>query len=665
MRTTHVLVVLIVTSCLASSDRDFAELSDVLSAEDVTGLEKGPHPASYSKIPFFALKYKAKRASQAKVASDCQLVCSQRKACKSFSFSVKKKDCLWSKEALAFNGLFTFFTKRTSKGKKGSGDNRMSRYRAFPGLMYEEKAWTRYEKQEEGGCRKLCDKAKDNLGRTCHGFSYNEHTQTCLLSPFGIHYDVSYDYFERNPQPKIVKKKVEKISKKKGKVKVVVKKKKIVKPLDVKLKKKKKNKVVMIKKYKAALVQQEVAAKKGAKQLAKQQRKAKKKKKKIQKTGVGIKKLARKKKEEKKKLKKKAKAKKKKKALNRKEALKAHREKTKKKYLILRKRQKESARKQKHEASKKLRIQKAKMQEKLKKELSFKTKKKEIAVKRIKHQEKRRKQIDGIIKSGKKLAATERKNKKVGYGAAEHEAKEKLVKMQVKGVKARRHARHKRAYAKYVARTLKNELKKRKTSAAVSIAMKQMMKQRKAGVAASLKKQKKANALVHLVSLNIAKLKAKASGIQHSINISAKKGKKAPAQEVKLRFTMNTLRQEQRKEQFKKQKLAKMGRELTAKKAAVKRLDNRMTAKKVGRRRRATKTAHKKKNKKKKLKKKMKKAAPPKAPKKSNVGARRRRTKARLTTRFMKDAEQNQGLGKAYLPGLPPPQKLLKKKPTK
>merc|ERR1712199_87395 len=129
MRATHALVVLIITSCLASSDRDFAELSDVLSAENEASLDGAP--ASYSKIPFFALKHKA-QSTKAKSTSDCQLVCSQQKKCKSFSFSLKRKNCLWSKTALAFNGLFTFFSKRT--GKKSSGDNLMGKYRAFPGL---------------------------------------------------------------------------------------------------------------------------------------------------------------------------------------------------------------------------------------------------------------------------------------------------------------------------------------------------------------------------------------------------------------------------------------------------------------------------------------------------------------------------------------------------
>merc|ERR1719478_623997 len=175
------------------------------------------------------------------------------------------------------------------------------------------------------------------------------------------------------------------------------------------------------------------------------------------------------------------------------------------------------------------------MQEKMKKELVYKTKRKEIQIKTEKHAKSNRKKIDGLVRSGTNLAAAERRNKKDGNGAKEDAAKEKVIKINVKRVKGRRHARHQRAYAKFVKKTLQKQLKKRKTEKQVAIA--------------------------HLVSLSIAKLKAAANGYQHSINISAKRGKKAPKQEVKLRYTMNNLRKAQHKYQFKKQKLAKKGKE--------------------------------------------------------------------------------------------------------
>merc|ERR1711907_627817 len=78
---------------LASSTEDYAELSDVLGAGELSLKgEKAPE-TTYSKIPFFALKYKAKKATNAKTVQQCQNLCSGNKVCKSFSFSVRKRDC--------------------------------------------------------------------------------------------------------------------------------------------------------------------------------------------------------------------------------------------------------------------------------------------------------------------------------------------------------------------------------------------------------------------------------------------------------------------------------------------------------------------------------------------------------------------------------------------
>lgn len=263
------------------------------------------------------------------------------------------------------------------------------------------------------------------------------------------------------------------------------------------------------------------------------------------------------------------------------------------------------------------------------------------------------------------MAAAERRNKKDGNGAKEDAAKEKVIKINVKRVKGRRHARHQRAYAKFVKKTLQKQLKKRKTDKQVAIAMKGMMKQRKAELAAAIKRHKKMAAIVHLVSLSIAKLKAAANGYQHSINISAKRGKKAPKQEVKLRYTMNNLRATQHKYLFKKKKLAKKGREIAEKKSAVSRLDARMTQKAIGRRRRAGKKKPKNMKKKRKGKKDKKIKAVKSKKLKNNVGVRRRRTKARLTARFKADMKATAGVAAlpSILPGLP--KGALKKKAKK
>jgi len=472
MRVAYVVTLLVIISCLASSDRDYAELSDALAAEEQV------LAPTFSKIPFFALRHKAKSAKAKKMA-DCQHICDHKpnkgkNACRSFSYSVRKAECLWSPHKLSFNGKFVFYSKRE---KKGPGPKK---YRDFPGLMYQAKDWTRYRTETSLDCENMCDKAKDSAGRTCHGYSYKEDDKTCLLSPFGLHYDLDYDYYERDPRAKMVIVKKKKVSKS-GKVKKIKIKKKKIPPLDRKMKVPKKDKPVQqTGEYKTNLAMQEGRAKSGAKELAKKQKYAKKTFKRRKKAPF---KFAIMKKEKVKAKKDKEKAAKKAKEMGvkkRKAIQKALREKTKKKFEVLRQKQREADRKKKAEAGVKLRKMQAKMQEKMKKELVYKTKRKEIQIKTEKHAKSNRKKIDGLVRSGTNLAAAERRNKKDGNGAKEDAAKEKVIKINVKRVKGRRHARHQRAYAKFVKKTLQKQLKKLKTDKQVAIAMKGMMKQRKA-----------------------------------------------------------------------------------------------------------------------------------------------------------------------------------------
>jgi len=320
-------------------------------------------------------------------------------------------------------------------------------------------------------------------------------------------------------------------------------------------------------------------------------------------------------------------------------------EKTQKKFILVRKKQQERKRKKDRESQTKLNKQKAKLREKLSKELKYKTRKKKIEKAKKEKKSKLKGKIDSLIKMSIRLTASERRNKARGFKEKEHATKEKLIKMQIAHVKGRRHARHKHQYARFVKSTLKKQMKKAKTATRVAVAMKQNIKQRKKELSNALHRQKKLRALVHLIGLNIAKTKARANGYQHSINISAKRGKKAPGTEVKLRFTMNQLRAEQRKDAFKKRKLVKLGREVDKRNSAVKRLDARMAQLRVGRRRRASKVKVKKKKVKvPKLK--------PKIPK-NNVGVRRRRTAARLGKRFTMQAMQKAGTGYTRLPAIP------------
>merc|ERR1711907_169768 len=364
------LVAVVVISSLASSTEDYAELSDVLGAGELSLKgEKAPE-TTYSKIPFFALKYKAKKATNAKTVQQCQNLCSGNKVCKSFSFSVRKRDCLLSKTALAFNGHFTFYSKRANPKKPDSdgGINPMSPYRDFVGLMYQGKDWTRYKGHSKESCEDLCNRAKDSWGRTCHGFSYRLKDQTCLLSPFGVRYDTDYDYYERNPQAKALQKKL-------------------------KPKKKKGPGPKMSSEYKTNLKVQEGKAKWGKKELAHKQTLVKKVKRGKKKLKLQFKILKKKEKHE----------------MTLAEERKHKRavaEKTQKKFILVRKKQQERKRKKDRESQTKLNKQKAKLREKLSKELKYKTRKKKIEKAKKEKKSKLKGKIDSLIKMSIRLTAS-------------------------------------------------------------------------------------------------------------------------------------------------------------------------------------------------------------------------------------------------------------------
>jgi len=284
--------------------------------------------------------------------------------------------------------------------------------------------------------------------------------------------------------------------------------------------------------------------------------------------------------------------------------------------------------------------------------LRTKTTQKKIEQAMIEHKESERKRIGVIIQSGKALAHEERVNKEKAYNAEEHNAKEKIVKMQVQKVLANRHARHEREYEKFVKDTTERHLKTRDTDKAVSVAMKQTKKQRETDLGHAQDELKATRAIVHAISIEVAKLKAQSDGYQHEINMDAKRGKKSPQAEVKLQYSMDQLRVEQNKEAYRRQEVEKLERDVEDRKQSLKKLDEQMTKKGIGRRRRqVADSTHagpevKKRNK-------MPKIVYPTQEAGNPALDRRRRTQARLSDEYMGTATQASGDGRTVLPGVP------------
>jgi len=650
-------VALAVLCSLAVCDQEAAGLAEAAAVAEAAPAapqesEEPQEKQSYSKIPFFVFKDGSEFHTKARTQRECQDICGGRPDCASYSWSARKSQCLTSARALSFNGDFTFFSKRVFSAPKSGGDNVMGRYRRFDGLMYQSKDFTRYEDKSEKECKKFCDTAVDGHNRKCNGFSYSENTKVCLLSPFGLNYDEDFDYYERNPDSVVVEVKVK--DPKTGKVVLI--KKEEPSTLDVSLKEKEKpwNKSP---EYQAQLTMQESAAKEGAKELAHKNlnKKAEKHEQKALKSEEYT--LI---KEEKKEAKKVAFTKAKsptatlKKLAHAEKQEKQEEEDTQKKYVISLQKEKEAGAKKVMAAQRQKEKQAEKEQAELTAELNVKTEKKKIEMQKGAHLERQRKKVAVIIRAGKALAIQERKNKNKAYNMEENNAKEKLVKVDVKRVLANRKAKHKKEFADFVEETTERHLKVRKTDKAAANAMKLSKKTQTEQLGQAQEQLKSMRALTHALGLEIEKLKAQADGYQHEINNDAKQGKASPTAETKLSYTMDNVKTEQAREALRRQDIMKKEREILVKMDDLKKLDGEMTKMSVGRRRRqiADKTHVAARN---PEKVKMKPIIPKMKSESDAVGGRRRRSKARLMKEYMADIAQSAGTGETLIPGVPGP----------
>lgn len=603
---------------------------------------------NFAKIPFFVFKDGATREEKAKSAQDCEVACNQRTRCKSFSFSARKSDCLWSTHALSFNGEFQFWSRRAFTDPKDSGRQLMGKYRRFDGLMYQTAQFTTYQGKSLKECRKFCDMAVNGHGRKCNGFSYREKSMTCMLSPYGLSYDPDYDYYERNPKP--IDEMVEKPDAN-GNLKMVPTGKKLPAPLDAPYS----DSVPAWNEspqYQAQLQIQENGAKAGAIELGHKQR-TQKRSKSAKKSLESQIEVMKEEDQENKPKPTKLNGKAAREQIEKREEKGEQEEKaTNKRYQVMLEMEKEAEQKKEEDAQRQVEEQHEKEQEKLGKELKIKTEIKNQQAKLALHNELQRKKIGVLVNRGKALAHQERLNKEKAYNAAEHNAKEKIVKMQVQKVIANRHSRHEKQFDEFVKDSTERHLKTRDTDQSVSIAMKESKKVQTSDLTVVQEELKSNRAIVHAVALEIEKLKAQADGYQHEINMDAKRGKKSPQAEVKLQYSMNQLRSEQNKEAFRRHEVMKMERDVLEKQDKLKKLDTEMTKKGVGRRRRQVEDAT---------------HAGPQAGQNSKpimpdypsdaspnpALDRRRRTQARLTAEYMSSSEQASGNGRTELPGVP------------
>merc|ERR1711939_285511 len=114
----------------------------------------------------------------------CENACLQEKECRSFSYRLKDKTCIWSTSSLTFDPDFMFASKTSQS------ENRM--YRNFAGMSYRTQGWTIISGKDQGGCEAMCTNAKG-----CKAYSFRKRDKLCLLGPKGIVYSQDFNYYER------------------------------------------------------------------------------------------------------------------------------------------------------------------------------------------------------------------------------------------------------------------------------------------------------------------------------------------------------------------------------------------------------------------------------------------------------------------------------------
>merc|ERR1719506_1790205 len=87
---------------------------------------------SYNAIPGFVYKFQG-RTMKGKSRSACELVCNTYSACKSYSYSPKKRTCIWSMSHVKYNPSYSLFAKKTHP--EGKPDQLYSR---LPGMIVQD-----------------------------------------------------------------------------------------------------------------------------------------------------------------------------------------------------------------------------------------------------------------------------------------------------------------------------------------------------------------------------------------------------------------------------------------------------------------------------------------------------------------------------------------------
>jgi hypothetical protein len=142
---------------------------------------------SYNAIPGFVYKFQG-RTMKGKSRSACELVCNTYSACKSYSYSPKKRTCIWSMSHVKYNPSYSLFAKKTHP--EGKPDQLYSR---LPGMIVQDMIKKSVKGISFEECRYDCTK-----DTSCKTFSYSKEKGSCVKTGVPLHYSDGYTYYEKN-----------------------------------------------------------------------------------------------------------------------------------------------------------------------------------------------------------------------------------------------------------------------------------------------------------------------------------------------------------------------------------------------------------------------------------------------------------------------------------
>ena len=143
---------------------------------------------AYRPIPGFAMWSGATVIKQA-TKMQCEKKCTSEKNCRSFSYRMSDRTCIWSLSSLSFDPDFMFAV-------KSSNPNARSKFREFDGMVYRTQGWTIVGGVSPARCRAMCQAHK-----LCKAYSARGRDKLCLMGPKGVAYSEDFTYYEKRGIP--------------------------------------------------------------------------------------------------------------------------------------------------------------------------------------------------------------------------------------------------------------------------------------------------------------------------------------------------------------------------------------------------------------------------------------------------------------------------------